>query len=223
MSKYEKFRNRMTRNGSDRQTATKERSKKIVYNRIMKSPSLSYVKVNDEKEKYPVIISQDKRYLEKRFLFLPDTKVTAGSLITEDNGRVYLALNRDDDDIYPQLLCELCNHDFVITTESKKVIIDYNEMGMPIYEEQVKEMTVPSVLYTNVYSTLGNTSVSLPSGALIVRIPYDEEYLKYIHKNDPYEMNTGTYRITEISREYVIYGEEGFVEITLQRKVEDDE
>jgi len=221
MSKYKVFRRRMSKNGStDLATATRQNTKIVQRQRLYDSPSLRFVDITNIEKDVPVIISEDKnRVKQKRFLFLPDTDIKIGWLI-EDRDKTYLALNRSDDDIYPQLFCELCNHDFVIKEEKREELKGYDELGNPIYKEEIIPFTVPSVLYTNVYSTLGNSTLSLPSGALVVRIPYKPEYLNHIHQNDTYKMNTGYYIITEISREYVFYEEEGFLEITLQRKVD---
>ena len=221
MSKYEVYRRRMNKDGAtDLASQTRQQTKIVQKQRLYDSPSLRFVDIVENEKDVPVIISEDtNRVKQKRFLFLPDTEIKIGWLI-EDRNKTYLALNRSDDDIYPQLFCELCNHDFLIKEEKTEEIKGYDELGNPIYEETVIPFTVPSVLYTNVYSTLGNSTLSLPSGALVVRIPYKEEYLNHIHQNDIYEMNTGLYVITEVSREYVFYEEEGFLEITLQRKVD---
>lgn len=219
MSKYSHFRKKMGKYGNNSSDSLRARTKIVERRRLLNSPTKSYITVNDSEEKHPVIISEDDRMKEKRFLFLPDTHIETGWLI-HDGKQHYLAVKRSDDDIYPQLFGELCNHEFIITTVKDKTIIGYDELGYPEYSEIERHVTTPSVLYTNVYSTLGNSVLSLPSGALKVRIPYKEEYIKLIKKNAQYTMNTGNYKITEISRDNAIYDREGYLEITLQREVD---
>ena len=219
MSKYSHFRKSMNKYGENHSDSMRNRTKIVERRRLLNSPTKSYITINDNPEKIPVIISEDDRMKEKRFLFLPDTHIETGWLI-KDGQHHYLAVKRSDDDIYPQLFCELCNHEFIITTIKEKTIIGYNDLGYPEYDYVERHVTTPSVLYTNVYSTLGNSVLSLPSGALKVRIPYKEEYLTLIKKNAQYTMNTGNYKITEISRDNAIYDREGYLEISLQREVD---
>lgn len=220
MSKYEVFRNRMKADGNTYTESLINRTKRVETRRFLGSPTLSYVDIEELGKDVPTIISEDERFLKKRFLFLPDTEIQVGMIIYQrDKGNKYLALQRSDDDIYPQLFAELCNHDFEIR-KTERILTGHTPQGRPIYEDFVTTEMVPSVLYTNVYSTLSNVEISLPSGALIVRIPYKEEYTELIQKNDEYEMNTGKYIVTEVDLGYVVYGKEGFLEVTLQRKVE---
>ena len=220
MSKYEVFRNRMKADGNTYTESLINRTKRVETRRFLGSPTLSYVDIEELGKDVPTIISEDDRVLKKRFLFLPDTEIKVGMIVHQrDKGNKYLALQRSDDDIYPQLFAELCNHDFEIR-KTERILTGHTPQGRPIYEDFVTTEMVPSVLYTNVYSTLSNVEISLPSGALIVRIPYKDEYAELIQKNDEYEMNTGKYIVTEVDLGYVVYGKEGFLEVTLQRKVE---
>ena len=217
-SKYNQFRNRMSRRGESRPERVLNHSKRTIERRILNSPTLSHIEIVDVGKDIPSIISHDEKLQKKRFLFVPDTKVETGWLI-KSRGSTFLSLIKTDDPLYPQVFCELCNHDFIIK-DTQRVMVGKNELGRPIYETITTEINVPSVSYTNVYSTLGNSTLSLPSGAMVLRIPFKPEYLDLIKKNDEYSMNTGTYIVTEVSRQYVINDEEGFLEISLQRKVE---
>lgn len=224
MSKYNTFRNKVGIAGLSSKDSMRERTRIVQRQRFYGSPTLTDITINDNVSTVPTIISEVDRYLEKSFLFAPDTPIETGWLLN-DGKNYYLSLKKsgDVDGFYPVLFAGLCNHNFVITTEKKKEIIGFDDIGKPIYEYFDKKITVPSILYSNVYSTLGNDVIALPSGALKVRIPYDENYVKKIRKNDSYHYNDGAYRVTEVTRDGAVFNQEGYLEITLQREVYSDE
>lgn len=219
MSKYNLFRDKVLSLGATHQESVVNYSKRKATQELLESPTLSHVKITGEKDLVPAIVSEDERIKKIRFLFLPDTKYKIGSLITHKN-LTYLTLLCSNDDIYPQMFADQCNYDFVINTIEEKVRVGTSDIGLPKYEVIKNTITTPSVVYANVYSTLGNSTIQIPSGAVIARIPYREEYLKHIKLNDFHKINTGMYQVTEIDRTYAYYDREGFLEITLQRKVE---
>ena len=228
MSKYQFFRDRVGVEvgdkslGATRKVAMTKAKNEIAFDR---SPTLSQVYIDDSPNPVDCIVSHDDKNWEKRFLFRPDTFYPLGTYITTDNGKygkhTYIAWERTDDDIYPQLFGVICNTDYEIVTGKETVTTGFNSAGMPIREEVITKRKVKCHATTQAYSALANSAVPLPSGAMNIFIPYDKEYADLIKLNDKYVNNHAEYKVTEIVREHVLEeANEGYLKIYLQREVD---
>lgn len=199
------------------QDAIRESTKRQNYSFILNSPSKSPVRLNDELEELPCIVSNKDSFNIRLFLFLPDTKVEVGDYVHHDTF-TYLATDRNRNDIYPELTGELCNEMFrvkglTVRQESEEV----DDFGRPIYEDVSEEYDIPCVMTTKTYSTADNSAIPLPEGAMIVKIPYKEDMIP--KQNDEFKIWGEDYQITDVSLVNVIHGI-GYVEIRLAREVD---
>ena len=194
-----------------------EYSTKIqMVNYVLDSPSLKYV-VIDMQETIPVptIVTDIRTYRERKFLFLPDMNVNVGDYITYQN-MTYLATDKVFSDIYPQLQGELCNVEFPIHTEERKVKVGTDAMGRPIYKVENITILKPCVMTDKIYSQANNSPIPLPDGAIIVKLPYSSEVNHTPQVNATVVLGDYQYKVSLVSKEYVV-NEVGYIEVQLQR------
>lgn len=215
MSIYDAYRARVGASGASMQDAVKNTTKRQAINYIMSSPTLSYVRLNDDVDLTPVVESDKETFQKRIYLFLPDTVINVGDYIHQSNNAIYLATDQDKDDIYPQLIGELCNEFFELVTEATKVIIGYNDFNRPIYRNVgAQTYLIPCVLTSKIYSTIDNSAIPLPEGSLMIRMSYDP--LKIPPINYVFTYRGSPYKVNTISYENVVK-EVGFVEMRLER------
>lgn len=175
------------------------------------SPTLVTV-TYDGKEGTPVI--QSDRYKEldmQTFLFEPEYPVKLGTII-KSKGLNYLAVSRANSDMYPVLICRLCNDFFDVPVSSERIKTT-DRFGNPRYEDRPKLETVPAVISDKDYSVSGNFIMPLQAGRINIEMPYKKEYLEYFTVNFEFTHNTGTYRVTD-AKEYRITPDEVFIQIS---------
>lgn len=215
MGKYDAYRNRVKANGSSFQENILDSTKKQQIQLMMNSPTLSYVKLNNETEDTPSIVSNVETFIKRRFLFLPDTEVNVGDFIVHKE-YTYLATDATKIEIYPELFGELCDEKFKIVLGKTRTIVDYDDFKRPIYDYVEDFIEVPCVTNTKIYSALSNSPIPLPAGAMIVKIPYSVDYK--ISINHRVKMKDAEYKVTDVKYDNVI-NEIGFIEINMQREV----
>lgn len=213
---FSTFRNRVQATGSTVKESINYSTKKQMVNYIMDSPSLKYV-VIDMQETLPIpsIVTDIRTYRERLFLFLPDMNVNVGDYVTYQ-GMTYLATDKVFDDTYPQLTGELCNFEFPIHTEEKRVKIGTDAMGRPIYKTEIISITKPCVMTDKIYSQANNSPIPLPDGAIIVKLPYSTEVNHTPKVNAVVTFDDYQYKVSLISKEFVV-NDIGFIEVQLQR------
>lgn len=217
MSYFDAYKARVSPNGETMQDAIIGTTKRQAFNNIMNSPTLSYVRLNDDVNPVPVIASDKETFHKRVFLFVPDSVINVGDYIHQTGNATYLAVDKDQDDfgIHPQLIGELCNEVFEMKTDATRVIIGHNDFGRPIYRDiGAQDLKIPCVLTTKIYSTVENSAIPLPDGAMIVRMPYIVDKIPKV--NYVFSHRGNPYKVTTISYENVV-NEIGFVEIRLQR------
>jgi len=215
MNKYQSYFNRLEANGSTKQEAKLNTTKRQQYNNFMNSNTLSEVYVNKETDPVHSIVSRIKtqgNFNKRRFLFKPDTPVGLGYFV-EYNGFFYLSTEIVDSEIFPELIGELCNAEFPLQTDTKKEIIGYDDNKRPIPKITPVIENIPCVLTTKTYSAIENSLISLPEGTLNIKIPYNPTHV--IKINYEIKMRGNTYKVTTISYENVIH-EVGYIDIRLQ-------
>lgn len=218
MSAYSSYIARMKSQGETQADSTKKVTRRNQIDLIHNSPSRSDVILNNEENTRPAIVSDTETFNKRRFLFLPDTEIEVGFYIQHD-GITYLSTDRTTDPIYPQLFGEACNEIFPVFKE--KVLIDTGKTdvtGAPIYEQIDIYDDIPCVLESKVYSALSNSPIPLPTGALIVKVPYSAELPELVPINYTYTLRDAKYQVTELKYQFVL-DEVGYVEIHLQREV----
>ncbi|MFS0643678.1 hypothetical protein [Siminovitchia sp. 179-K 8D1 HS] len=215
MSKYQAYRSRVQASGKTSGESLRNSTKIQQADYFMSSPSLSYVRLNNEESLSPSIVSDENRFLKRRFLFLPDTVIKNGMYIEHDNF-IYLITESTTDDIYPQAFAEICNDTFKVVTGTKKVEIDRDDFNRPIHEYIEEYKLVHCVLTTKAYSTAENAAIPLPDGTMLIKIPYNPNCK--VSLNYLIEKREQKFKVTNVSYENVL-NEIGYIEITLQRVV----
>lgn len=214
MSYFDAYKARVSPNGESMQDSTLSSAKRKAANDIMRSPTLSYVKLNDGLSDVPVIISDKETFHKRTFLFIPDTVINVGDYIRQQDGAIYLSINQKKNDIYPQLIGELCNEVFIMKTEPTRVTIGYDDFKRPIYRDiGSKDIPIPCVATDKIYSTIDNSAIPLPDGALMIRIPYDVNLIPKV--NYIFNQRGREFKVNTISYDNVI-DEIGYLEIRLQ-------
>lgn len=216
MSNYDFYKKRMKSLGADRQEMTNKVTKITQHNMIINSPSKREVKVNDEDTMRPCLVSDVETFYKRRFLFLPDELVQLGDYIYYEN-KIYLTTDKKTGDIYPESFADYC--DKIIQISLGKIKIDTGKVdfqGRPIYKEEDIVEDVPAHTTTKIYSALSNQPISLPTGAVIVKIPYKKEFK--IPLNYVVEVDKKEYRVMDIVYN-TLSDSEGIIELHAQREV----
>ena len=213
---FSTYRKRVQATGETVREATEYSTKRQMVNYILDSPSLKYVFIDmQETLPVPTIINDVRTYRERKFLFLPDMNVNVGDYITYQN-MTYLATDKNFSEVFPQLQGELCNADFPIHTEERRVKIGTDAMGRPIYKTEIFTISKPCVMTDKIYSQANNSPIPLPDGAIIVKLPYSTEDSHTPKVNSTVELNGNHYKVSLISNEFVVY-QVGYIEVQLQR------
>ena len=216
MSYLDAYRDRVSPYGMTMKEAILRTTNRQAINYIMDSPTLSYVRLNQNVDSTPVIASDKDMFHKRTYLFLPDTQVDVGNYIHQTDNTTYLAVDKKKDDIYPQLVGELCNETFLYVTEGTKQIVGYDDFGRPKTRIiDAKMLNIPCVMTTKVPSMIDNSAIPLPEGAMIIKMPYIEGQIPPVNYVFKYR-NQLSYKVTNISYENVI-NNVGYVEIRLQR------
>lgn len=211
---YESYKARINAYGGNIQESTSRASKYSQEQQILHSPSLKYVKINDEVTLRPCIVSDVETFDIRKFLFIPETKILKGEYIHYEN-YVYLVTKHNTDDIYPEAIGELCNSLFTLTLEGQRVEVGRDDFNRPIYDfTDSTTYNIPCVLSTKIYSTVDNSPMPLPDGSIMIKIPYKIGQIPPINYTFDYRGNP--YKVTTIEYDNVI-NEKGFIEMRLQR------
>src|SRR5699024_12149811 len=115
--------------------------------------------------------------------FCFETKFPAkiGNLI-DDGEYLYLAIQKNGDEIYPELLARLCNDFFNVPIGSEEVV-SYNRFGDEIITEKELLVEVPAVISDKEYSTASNALIPLPSSRINIEITCEATYLEHFRVN----------------------------------------
>lgn len=213
---FNTYKKRVQATGSTVKESMIYSTKHQMVNFIMDSPSLEHVFI-DMQETLPIpsIVTDIRTYRERKFLFLPDMNVNVGDYITHQ-GMTYLAIDKVFNELYPQLTGEVCNIDFPISTEERKIKIGTDAVGRPIYKTESITISKPCVMTDKIYSQANNSPIPLPDGAIIVKLPYSKEVNHIPKVNSVVTLEDYQYKITMLSKEFVI-DEIGYIEVQLQR------
>lgn len=213
---FNSYRNRVHADGNTVKESVATSTKRQMVNYILDSPSLSHVFIDmDETLLIPSIVSDVRTFYERRFLFLPELAVDIGDYITYKNF-TYLATDKVDNETYPQLFGELCNTDFPISVEERKIKVGTDSVGRPIYKIEKVVITKPCVMTEKLYSQANNSPIPLPNGIIIVKLPYSNKTNHIPKVNAIVDLYQNQYQVTTVSMEYVI-NEVGYIEVQLQR------
>lgn len=182
------------------------------------SPTLTKVIYNGE----PVDVIKSDKYKDielQTFLFPPETPVQIGSLLN-DGEYYYLAVMKNGDRIYPELLTQLCNDTFEVPMGVVKIPF-VDRFGNTKYREEVQTDVVPAVLSDKDYSISNNSILPLPSGRINIEMQFNEKYLEHFHINYRFEHSGGDYKVTDI-RKVSKTPTEHYIKISATRVVTDD-
>lgn len=205
---------RLEASGSSLAESTKNISKSQAYNNIINSPFLEYVTFNSSEDEQPCIVSSHKTHKIKRFLFTPKTPTSLGTLVHYKDA-IYLATEIKDNEIYPEVFGTLCTETFPVYV-GEEIVETVDNFGKKIYKKEKIIESVPCVADTKIYSSLDNSMLPLPTGAISVFIQHKDEY--EIEVNQRFEMFGSEYSITTVSKSNIV-NNSGFIEIYGQRVV----
>lgn len=231
MNDFSAFYGRMNASGIDRRDSFMNSTKRQVETYIMNSLSRRTVdemelveqanktfKLMHKEAKYTIVSDKDTFY-KRTILFRPDEDTQLGSYLQYDN-KTYLTTNISDVDGYPQAFVEFCNFELLIKVEKIRVEVGKDNLGRPIYDYIGEDYTIPSVATSKIYSTLDNSQMPLPVGALYVYIPYHEKI--DVPVNSEFDMYGDTFQVTTVSKVNLLKDENGklygYLEIRGQRK-----
>ena len=217
MSYFDSYRARVNASGTSMQSAIYNTTKRQAIEYLMNSPTKSYVYLNDNPDLFPVIASDKETFHKRVYLFRPETVIHVGDYIRQTDGSIYLAVDQEKDNLYPQLIGELCNDvfEYVLVDKNVKIVIDYDDFKRPIYDYKKDPIKLPCVLTDKVPSMIDNSAIPLPEGALIIKIPYVKGKMPEV--NYIFNHRDGQYKVANISYENVFSDDAGFVELRLQR------
>lgn len=187
------------------------RSRQSQERSFFESPTLTNVEYNNIPDT-PVI--QSDRYKDidlQTFLFQPEYPVKLGTII-KSKGLNYLAVSRSNSEMYPVLICRLCNDFFDVPVETERRAVN-DRFGNVRYVEESKLEQVPAVISDKDYSVSGNFIMPLPAGRINIEMPYKKEYLDYFTVNYEFTHNTGTYQVTD-AKEYRITPDEVYIQVS---------
>lgn len=216
MSIYEPYMARIRSGGTTPKESNDMLSEIRQVDLILTSVDRSDVKLNKEKELYPSIVSNVDKFGKRRFIFLPHTDVETGYYIEYQN-YTYLATDKNNDPIYPELFAEVCNAEFPVLIKQMKYQTGTSDMGSPIWGYKDEIEMIPCVMTNQIYSALSNQPIPLPTGAMIMKIPYNPEHV--IHINYAIKIRNSEYKTIDVAYQHVI-NEKGYVEVHLQREVD---
>ena len=213
---FKSYRDRVQADGIGTKESIQQSTKRQMVNYILDSPSLSNVFINMvETLPIPSIVSDVRTFHERKFLFLPDLKVNVGDYVTYQD-MTYLATDAVSNDIYPQLIGELCNVDYPVKTEERKTKVGTDNVGRPIYKTETIFVNKPCVMTDKIYSQANNSPIPLPDGAVIIKIPYSDNENEIPDVNSNVKIYNMEYKVSVISYENVV-NNKGVLEIQLQR------
>ncbi len=189
------YKARLKAEGSNIVEAVKQTTKNGNIQQILYSPTRSDVTVNDNEGLYPCIVSDMKTFQKRRFLFLPDTEINLGDYIYHE-GYTYLATDKTTSDTYPQLIGDVCNAEFPISTEITKVLIDKDDRGRPIYNEQINLNNVPCTVNSYYFQANETRNLLVPEGKVVVGVQYRADHT--VKLNDEFDIHGVKYKVKDI-------------------------
>lgn len=144
--------------------------------------------------------------------------IERGNLI-EYNNEFWLVVTKPEDNrVYRKAEIRLCSAHFPIIVEGKKVLIGYDNLGRPVYDEgETIEVNVPCVVKMNDASTAiasTNEPINTLDNQIKITIPYTEA--SSIQYNERFVIYGDIYRIIRIDPSDSINGV-GVLHITGER------
>lgn len=209
------YKSRLQAEGNNVVEAIKQTTKNANIQQILSSPTRTDVTLNDEDKMYPCIVSDINTFKKRRFLFLPDTKIDVGNYIHHE-GYTYLATDKTTSDTYPQLIAEVCNDEFPITSTITKIEKGKDRFGKPVYEEIVNHTYVPCLVESSYSKSSDVDSFPIPSGRIEISLPYQiTDNTKY---NFTFNLNGDNYSVKDLDLVNVINGI-GYMKIIAEKVV----
>lgn len=150
------------------------------------------------KESKPSIVSNVDSFYKRTVLFTPDDGIKLGSYLNYE-GKTYLATKIKGNDIYPEAEIEFCNYEFTIKGIETEIEIGKDKFDKPEYEYiTTPDYSIPCVATSKIYSTLDNSQIPLPVGALYVYVPFHEDI--EIPVNIEFMVHGNQYKATTVEK-----------------------
>jgi len=240
MEKYKAFRSRMELKYGDPtspENPTNTKTAITADHRIMSSRTRSEIiryelerEENEvvslkEVEKRYCIISDIDSFYKRLVWYRPNDHPTLGEYIKYKD-KTYLTTLTKEVEYFPHAEIMFCNFDFPVKGRVEKVIVGMNNLNRPI-EEYITypDYTIPCSARTTVYSTIDNSQMPLPVGALYVYIAYHKDI--NIPYNYKFDFRNGTYKVTSINESFLLEDENkelyGYIELRCQREQKEGE
>lgn len=214
---FESYKTRMKSTGKNPVDYSKNNTKQSNVQMIMNSPTRRSIKINNDVTEHDCLVTDINSYELREFLMLPDTVIHKGDYLHYENF-TYLVTKPTANEDFPKVTAQLCNFEFPIAETIEEVITGYTATGRPLYETVAKYITKPSVMTAKIYSTLDNSSVPLPDGAMSILLPYSDILPE---QNKTITVHHSQYKIVDLIYQNTLVIEDitrGYVEIRLQRE-----
>lgn len=192
---------------------SKESAKRIFF----QSPTLENIDVNEVKNIPSVVSIYQKDFFDRTFLLEPDSEHAKIGNYFKYKNYTYLIMKSNDNEIYPNLYGKLCNEDFLVPIETKKIQVQ-GHRGSTFKYEYVTEK-VPIVVDVKGYSIADNAILPLTEGRVVMYMQYKPLYVEKIKLNYEFELFNDSYKITDIQLDKVI-DEAGYIVLSAQKVVE---
>ena len=192
---------------------SKESAKRI----FLQSPTLTNVEVNNTPNVPSIVSIYQKDFFDRTFLLEPDSQYAVVGNYFKYKNYTYLIMKSNDNEIYPNLYGKLCNEDFLVPIETKKIKVQ-GTRGDTYKFEHVTEK-VPIVVDVKGYSIADNAILPLTEGRVVIYMQFKPLYVDKVKLNYEFELFNDAYKITDIQLDKVI-NDTGYIVLSAQKVVE---
>lgn len=215
MNYFEKYKAVNTPYGTTLPSHVNNYSKKSARRTFLQSPTLSQIQINESEEEVNSVVSvYGKDFFDRTFLFEPDSEHAKLGNYAHHRGYTYLFLKSNDNDIYPNMYAKLCNEDFKVPIETRKILVPTTRGTT--YKTEYVYKNVPIVIDVKGYSIADNAVLPLTEGRVIIYMQYQPIYVEKITLNYEFEIFNDKYKISDIQLDKVINGE-GYIVLSAQK------
>ncbi|WP_425203606.1 hypothetical protein [Priestia megaterium] len=176
---FEVYQKRMNLKGRNKEEA-KINSGKHILEKTFDSSLSSYTLLVDN-VMTDVIAVSGKTSKEKTFLFKPNYVGRTGMIIVFESSS-FLVTDYKTNLINSSAKARQCNNSITLTSElSESVVIGYDDLGRPVYDDvESEEVVIPCICDTVIKNDDTERAINLPQEQMLVTIPYTEhEDLNY--------------------------------------------
>jgi hypothetical protein len=165
-----------------------------------------------------IVVQDDNKSEDKKLLFKPDTSINIGTVV-KMNELNYLTmdfLGEGINETYPTAILKLCNSTFPIQMNKTQVLVGYDKLNRPVYEDAETIKQEPCIVETGYYYRGMNDQITLPQDRIMVTLKHQDS--PSLQENNEFIMYNSNFKITFIDYSKVINGK-GIITITGERVI----